>query len=180
MSRIAGCCLLTLCALVGLARSAEDDAKAAPPVPSHRVVVYYLHNTWRCPGCNSVESLSRVAVLGGKGENSKAGTEIDVESPFADDIEAGRLSFESVNIDPEENGAVLKALEKTLKVPVVAEVKDDAVVAFTPLKAAWAHLDDDEAFVRYVQEATEAILKKVRSASDDAGKQADKGRGGTE
>jgi hypothetical protein len=166
MFKIMNCALLLLCAFAAASCAAAEEARDTPAKPAHRLVVYYLHNTWRCPGCNSVESLSKAAILGGRGENTKANTEIDVESPFREEVNSGLLSFESVNIDLKENKALLETLEGNLKIPVVAEVKDENIIAFTPLKEAWSHLGDNKAFVQYVREGTAPVVKKLRAASE--------------
>jgi hypothetical protein len=162
MWRITTCALLLVVVLAGATPAAEGEAEEPSSKPAHRVVVYYLHNTFRCAACNSMESMTRAAVLGGTGENSKAGADIEVESPFAEAIEAGLLSFASVNIDAEENKPLLTTLEKNVKIPVVAELQGEEIVAFTPLKEAWSHLTDNEVFVDYVQEGLAPMLRKVR------------------
>lgn len=161
--------LFVLAACMTAAAAISGEAEEKTPVPARRVVVYYLHNTWRCPGCNSVESLAKAAVLGGKGENSKAGTEIEVEPAFAGDVKAGRLTFVSVNVDDKKNKPLAKALGQAMKVPVVAEYADKKIASVLPLDKAWSHLNDNEAFVLYVREGLLPVLKKVRP-KDEAGK----------
>lgn len=148
----------------------EEKKAEAPPKPAHRVVVYYLHNTWRCPGCDSVESLSRAAVMGGKGENSKAGTTIEVTTPFAAEVKSGLVTFQSVNIDKKENKELLKTLGNNLKVPVFVEMKNGKITSFVPMTEAWSHLGDNEAFVKYVQDGAKPLLKKVKPTKTDGDK----------
>lgn len=170
MLRIANSILCLLCAFTAVIGAAEDKTDEPSSTPEKRIVVYYLHNTWRCPGCNSMESMTKAAILGGKGENSKTETSIVVTSPFTEDLATGRLSFETVNIDLKENKPLLEALDNILKIPVVATLDADTIIAVTPLKEAWSYLDDNEAFVKYVQDGAEAVVTTVRpdSADDNA------------
>ena len=173
MIRMSMLSFLVLVASVVGSVSAEEGKADEPVTPSHRVVVYYLHNTWRCPGCNSVAALSRAAVLGGKGENSKMGTSIEATTPFAEEVKSGLVSFEAVNIDKKENKKLLKKLGNNLKVPIVAEIEDDKIVSFAPLTKAWKHLGNNKAFVKYVQDGATPVVAKVKPTEDEGTKKED-------
>ncbi len=156
--------MLVMSAVDCLFADEVKDVQSAPE--SHRVVVYYLHNTWRCPGCNSVESLSKAAVVGGRGENSKFGTSIEVAAPFNKEEKGGLISFVSVNIDKKENKQLLKDLGDNLKVPVIAEFTGDKIVSIVVLSKAWVLLGDNEAFVKYVQDGVAPVLAKFSQQDD--------------
>jgi predicted RNA-binding protein len=131
-----------------------DDAR--------KITVYYLHNTWRCYSCNSIESLTRAAVFGGKGENTKFRGEIDVTCPFPEMVKAGTLVFQSVNIDLDENKHLLEDFKAKAKYPVLVETKGDKVVRSKMLGKVWDLLGNNAEFVKYVQTELRAF------AGDDA------------
>ena len=45
------------------AKAVDIPKGTAKIIPDHRVVVYYLHNTFRCSSCNSIGDLTRAAVM---------------------------------------------------------------------------------------------------------------------
>jgi hypothetical protein len=133
-------------------------AAAAMADDASKVTVYYLHNTWRCYSCNSIESLTRAAVLGGKGENTKFKGEIDATSPFPEMVKAGTLSFEPVNVDLAENKHLLTDLKAEAKYPVMVETKGGKVVRSKVLTEVWERLGDNAGFIKYVQTELRAFV----------------------
>ena len=127
--------------------------------PGRVVTVYYLHNTWRCLSCNSIESLTRAAVLGGKGENTKVKATVEVQSPFAELVKAGGLTFQAINVDPPENQHYLADFKARAKFPVIVETVDGKVVRTKLLDEVWDRLGDSAGLVKYVQDEVQAFLK---------------------
>lgn len=130
--------------------------------PGRVVTVYYLHNTWRCLSCNSIESLSRAAVMGGKGENTKVPGTVEVTSPFAELLKAGGLTFESINIDPPENQHYLTDFQAKPKFPVLVETVDGKIVRTKVLTEVWDRLGNSAELVKYVQTELAAFLKDAK------------------
>jgi hypothetical protein len=127
-----------------------DDAR--------KITVYYLHNTFRCYSCNSIESLTRAAIFGGKGENTKFKGEIDVTCPFPEMVKKGTLVFQSVNIDLPENKHLLADFKAQPKYPVLVETKGGKVVRSKVLGKVWDLLGSNANFVKYVQTELRAFI----------------------
>ena len=150
--------LLGFTALLSCMGSMVGAAEAGAKAPARKVTVYYLHNTWRCLSCNSIESLTRAAVLGGKGENTKFKATVEAESPFPAMVKAGTLAFQAVNIDPAENKHLLKDFQAQPKFPVLVETKDGKVIRTKVLGEAWQRLRDSAGLVKYVQAELRAFV----------------------
>ncbi len=135
--------------------SASDSASAAPDGAAEtiegpsRISVYYLFNTFRCATCRKVESLTKEAVLG---------TEA-VPGPFADDVSAGKLTFESLNIEQEEHSHFLTNFGTQAKIPVIAEISGNRIVRFVVLDKSWFLFDDKPRYLGYVRDAIETFRK---------------------
>ena len=122
-------------------------------LPAHRVVVYYLHNTFRCSSCNTIGDLTQAAVLGREVENLATGEKSSVAPVFQDLLDQGKLSFSLVNVDQPENHHFLQNFQTSSKFPVIVEMRDGKVHKFRVLDQVWKLLEQkNDQFIRYVQE----------------------------
>jgi small redox-active disulfide protein 2 len=143
LRRIAGVTLVAF-ALVGLVwpflRGNTETQSIQETVPQSRTnatVVYYFHGTQRCMTCNKIEELARSAV----------------EEGFAEELNAGRLRVESVNVDDPANEHFIRDFQLTARTIVIAKGKD-----YQRLDKTWQLVHDEDSFRRYVQENTAAML----------------------
>lgn len=148
LRQIAGVSLVAF-ALVGLAwpflRGNTEKQSILETVPQSRTnatVVYYFHGTQRCMTCNKIEELARSAV----------------EEGFAEELDAGRLRFESVNVDDAANEHFIRDFQLTARTVVVAKGKD-----YQRLDKTWQLVHDEDAFRKYAQEHIAAMLAKETS-----------------
>ena len=149
--------MVLVSALLSVSAHAADKAAA----PTHRIVVYYLHHTFRCASCNSIESLTKAAVLGGMGENSRHETKLEVPAPFPELSRDGCLSFEPVNVDEDNNKHFLADFATKGKIPVVVEFSGGKIVRHTCLDQVWELLTDNKALVAYVQAAVKDYADRL-------------------
>ncbi|MFH1923667.1 MAG: rhodanese-like domain-containing protein [Planctomycetota bacterium] len=126
----------------------RDDAAQPVDGPS-RTSVFYLFNTFRCAACKKVESLTKEAVLGTQEE----------PSPFADEIAAATLTFETLNIEEKQHEHFLTDFGTQAKIPVIAEMSGQRIVRFVVLDKAWFLFDDKPRYLDYVRGAIEAFNK---------------------
>jgi len=137
----------------------KDTAKI---MPDHRVVVYYLHNTFRCSSCNSIGDLTQAAVIGGEVENLNTGEKSRVEPAFQDLIEQGKLSFTLVNVDEPGNHHFLQNFQTSSKFPVIAEIKDGEILRFKVLDRVWRLLEGENSrFISYIQQNVHDFFKNL-------------------
>ncbi len=105
---------------------------ASQTADQDKVIVYYMHTTFRCVTCNKIESL----------------TDSIVRSDFAADLAAGRIEWKSVNF--QESGDLAARYGVGTSCVVVAKVRGGREVAFKRLDEVWTKVHDPEAFGRYV------------------------------
>ncbi len=129
--------------------------------PTRRVVVFYFHNTWRCPSCNTLENLTKAAVLGEPGENMLSGDKVAPEKIFAPLVADGRLSFQSVNLDEGDNEKLLAAYQTKPKLPVLVEFEGESVKRTETLDQTWKLLPQSEKLVAYVQARVKAFVQPL-------------------
>ena len=126
--------------------TAQPDKPAdSPPPPSatgRQIAVYYLHATFRCATCNTIESMTRALL----------------DSAYGKDLEEGRLQW--IEADFMENTALAKQFEVVASCVVVAEMKDGAVTDYKRLDEVWTLMQDPAAFNAYISAAIDGYLEK--------------------
>ncbi len=123
-----------------------DEVLSAEPVSANvtgdQVMVYYFHGDVRCPTCIKIEALSTEAIQNG----------------FAEDIEAGRLVWQAVNTDQPENAHFIEDYELYTKSVIVVKNSDGEQTAWKNLPEIWELVNDDSAFIQYVDDEVKAYL----------------------
>ncbi len=113
--------------------------------PADRVEVVYFHRTQRCYNCFYAEE----------------GTRYTIETYFADELASGKLTFEVVNVQDEENAAIVKkygAFTSSLFINTIRDGTDH----IEQVSEIWFVLGNDEAFVEVVRSKIEKSLKGER------------------
>lgn len=115
-------------------RSAPDAGGAG------KVVVYYMHTTFRCITCNRIEALAESVVKG----------------DFAEALGAGRVEWKT--LDFQEHDDLAKRYGVGTSTVVVVKVRGGREVAFKRLDEVWTKVNDADAFSRYVSGAVREML----------------------
>jgi hypothetical protein len=105
-----------------------------------RVEVYYLHATFRCVTCNTIEKMTR-GVL---------------ESKFGAELADGRIQWREADFQQEE--ALAKRFEVVSSCVVVAGFRDGKETGYQRLDEVWTLLNDPAAFEKYVGDAIRKVL----------------------
>ncbi len=108
----------------------------------HQVAVYYLHSTFRCVTCNTIEKLTRDLL----------------DNSYSQQLADGKIQW--IEDDFQENETLAKQFEVVASCVVVADVKDGIVLDFKRLDDVWTKMKDPDAFNQYISEAIEGYLKK--------------------
>jgi hypothetical protein len=119
--------------------------QASSEIEGDQVLVYYFHGEVRCPTCIKIEALSTEAVQAG----------------FAEEIGDGRLVWQVVNIEQPENEHFVDDYELYTKSVIVVKQTDGQQVAWKNLPEIWELVDDDAAFIKYVNDEVKAYLGDV-------------------
>lgn len=111
------------------------------------VRLYYMHATFRCATCNSVESRAKELIAR---NFSKALTE-------------RKIAWEEVNF--QKNEALAKKFDIAASCMVVAQIKNGNIIDFKRLDKVWALIDEPDDFDRYITDAVEHALTSVNGAT---------------
>jgi hypothetical protein len=137
---------------IGFALGKHSITPALPavePSPSEgkHVAVYYLHSTFRCVTCNTIEKMTRELL------------ETSYRNETADD----RIRWHEV--DFQENEALAKKFKVLASCVVVAEVEDGEITAFKRLDEVWTLMKDPPAFDQYISDAIDSYLGESKGGA---------------
>ncbi len=126
---------------------AYGPSPATPPAsdnssgPADRVDVVYFHRTQRCPTCIYAEE----------------GTRYTLETYFKDELDSGKVTFQVINVEDEENAAIVQkygASYRSLYVNTVIGGTDHIEEATD----TYLLIGNDEAFVKALKSRIEKSL----------------------
>jgi len=121
----------------------EANQAAGKPAMTDGVIAYYFHGKIRCPTCESIESYAHEAIRAG----------------FAGPIEGGQLAWQVVNYELPENEHFRTEYELIAPTVVLVEMDGGSQKECRNLARVWELVGDKEAFVKYIQEETRAMLE---------------------
>jgi hypothetical protein len=121
-------------------RSFTEPGTVSQREKGEKVVVYYMHGTFRCSTCNEIERLTKETV----------------EKDFADEVAKGLLIFQAVNFQKEEQFA--NRYKIAAGCVVVAKIADGRDSDFKALKNVWTLYDSPPEFKEYLGETIREYL----------------------
>jgi hypothetical protein len=126
--------------------SAESFASPAFTAanPANRVVVLYLHRTYRCIRCEWIENNTRQAL----------------KDRFSSELASGRLVFQVAEYGSRPDLA--KRYDGQTASVAVIHVADGREVAYQDLDKVWELRGDSEKFRAYIAEAVRAALRTTK------------------
>lgn len=128
----------------GLQRAmANNGASSADAGGGNRVIVYYLHTTFRCPTCNAIERHAKELV----------------HQDYAEQLARGVIEWHTINFQEHEDLA--QRYKLAAGAVVVAKIEHGKEVAFQRLDDVWTLYDKPEQFKRYVEDAINMYLKEL-------------------
>lgn len=147
-------CPLILTCLVLLLVVGCTQSPTAPPIPEEpptsdtstapvdRVEVVYFHRTSRCSGCIYAEEATRYTV----------------ETYFKDELASGKITLEVLDVEDEENAAVVDKYEAFSSSLFINTIRD-GTEHIEHVSEIWVLIGNDEAFVELVKSKIEKSLK---------------------
>jgi hypothetical protein len=118
-----------------LPRQNPQSAATRPAAAAEtKVLAYYFHRTMRCPTCLSIEKQSREAI----------------ELAYGGELSAGRLEWQSVNIEEPGNEHFEKDFNLERQSLVLVEMTGDQVERWKMLPRVWELVEDPYGFQEYV------------------------------
>lgn len=135
---------------VGFALGKEIALRRQTPAPGadtatsgageDKVVVYYLHTTFRCVTCTEIERLAKALV----------------ETEFGKELAAGAIEWREANFQQDE--ALAKRYEVVSSCVVVAQIEDGKETGFERLDDVWTRYQNPSDFNDYVGAAIRKSL----------------------
>jgi len=107
------------------------------------VAVYYLHSTFRCVTCNTIEKMTRELL----------------ETSYSKELSDGDILW--IEDDFQENEALAKQFEVIASCVVVVHIKDGEIVDYKRLDEVWTLIKYPEAFNLYISDAIDKYLKEI-------------------
>ncbi|HPN84888.1 MAG TPA: nitrophenyl compound nitroreductase subunit ArsF family protein [Victivallales bacterium] len=107
-----------------------------------KVVVYYMHATFRCAACNEIERLAKEVL----------------SNEFADYLKDGSIEFKEVNFQKDET--IAKRYKVAAGCVVVAKIADGKDVEYDVLNDVWTLYSDPSKFDEYLGDAIRRFLAK--------------------
>ena len=124
---------------LGKHSAGQGAASAAPASATEQVRVYYLHATFRCTTCDSIEKMTKTLL----------------DNKFAAALKSGELTFVEANFQKDK--ALAKRFDVSSSCVVVEGMRDGS---FKRLDEVWTLMSKPPEFDAYVGGAVEALLGK--------------------
>jgi hypothetical protein len=141
------CPIVLVCLAVWLI-VAYGTSPATPPAsnnfsgPADRVDVVYFHRTQRCYTCRYAE----------------AATNYTVQTYFADELASGKVTFQVINVEPEENADILEKYNNPSYLTLCINTVKDGIDHIEVVTDIWLVIGNDEAFIEIVKGKIEKSL----------------------
>jgi len=114
---------------------------------ANRVMVYYLHATFRCVTCNTIEKMTAELL----------------KNQFGDAMKSGVIEWKEADFQKEEKLAKRYAVISSCV--VVVNIRDEKEVDFKRLDEVWTLISNREAFDKYVGDAIRGYLMSAGGAA---------------
>ena len=102
------------------------------------IQVYYMHSTFRCVTCNTIESMTKKLL----------------DTEYSTALEESKIRWKE--IDFQENEELAKKFEVVASCVVVANIDDGAIVDFKRLDDVWTKMKNKQEFDAYVSAAIDS------------------------
>lgn len=120
------------------------DAGGTSADADHRIIVYYFHGNKRCNTCRTIEEY----------------TEAVINMGFADQVRAGTLEYEAVNVEEPGNEHFVSDYQLATRSVVLVDIDQGRETEWIRLDRVWQLVRDREAFENYITENTESFLER--------------------
>ena len=106
------------------------------------VAVYYMHATFRCETCNTIEKMTRKLL----------------DQAYAGELDDGRIKWREV--DFQEDEALAEKFGVVASCVVVARVEEGRIADFKRLDEVWTLMQKPDRFNQYISDAVNLFLEQ--------------------
>jgi hypothetical protein len=114
----------------------------AAPAQGRTLVVYFFHGRARCVSCKIIEALGQKALQAG----------------FPEEMKSGRIVWRDIDLDKPENRHFIQEYRILSISLVLSDMENGEQKKWKNLEEVWTRLNDEKAFVEYVQKEIRAWL----------------------
>jgi hypothetical protein len=133
--------LISIGFLIGKYSVKKQTESAVLSESGNYVAVYYLHSTFRCETCNTIESMTRALL----------------EREYHEALKNGSIQWRE--IDFMKNSALAEQFDVAASCVVVADIRDGSVLRYRRLDEVWTLIADPPAFDVYLRPVIDDYLK---------------------
>ena len=137
---------MTTCLLMFHVNMVAQNDDQVTISPSNKIEVIDFHSTNRCKTCNAIE----------------ANTKYTLEKYFADELESGEITFQTVNIDEKENYAMAEKFEAAGTSLFLNVIKDGKETQINLTNFAFLKNKDKLAYSKELKSKINKQLKIIR------------------
>ena len=123
----------------------RDESDAIPESNSQDyVAVYYMHSTFRCVTCNTIEAMTKDLL----------------DRKYAEPMADGSIQWQDV--DFQENDSLARQFEVIASCVVVAKISKSKIIDFKRLDDVWTLMKNPVKFDKYISKTIDSYLTKIR------------------
>lgn len=127
--------------MLGKNSVSKVEKPANNPAGSNYVAVYYMHSTFRCETCNTIEAMTKGLL----------------DREYSTELINGTIHWQEV--DFMKNTDLAQAFDVAASCVVVARIRDGKTADYQRLDEVWSLLNKPEQFDDYIKTAIHAYLK---------------------
>ena len=124
---------------------AAEAATTTQTSSSDKVIVYYMHQTFRCVTCNQIEAMTAELI----------------RSDFARELADGRIEWKKANFQEDEDLA--KRYNVASSTVVVVRLRDGKEIGHQSLDKVWTLSSNRDEFIKYVGGAIREAMSKEKT-----------------
>jgi hypothetical protein len=109
---------------------------------ANRVAVYYLHSTFRCVTCNTIEKMTKELL----------------DAAYAQEMKKGEIIWKEE--DFQQNEKIAQKFEVLASCVVVAQIINGEISDYRRLDEVWTKMSDQEEFNKYISKAIDRYIGK--------------------
>jgi hypothetical protein len=128
--------------VVTVTAPSEKDTPTQQQQEGRQLIVYYLHGTFRCPSCNTIERLTKQTV----------------EQGFAEQLAIGRMQLKILNIEEPGNEHFVEDYKLYTKSVILSDLKNGKEIQWKNLEKIWTLLHDEAKFIEYIKTEIKSYL----------------------
>jgi hypothetical protein len=121
----------------------SEPAAGLPQGNGRFIAVYYLHSTFRCTTCNTIEKMTFELLA----------------NSYSEELSTGEIVWQAC--DFQENEALAEQFEVAASCVVVAEIEDGNVVDYKRLDEVWTLTDNPQGFNSYISNFINDYLQRL-------------------